>query len=138
MYVLWEKVCGGGLSLVAFSFFGVVFFGSGLVNGFVKCVETFHLVVKSKRPVLCSGRLLCFGLVVDLGPGSVGVDSDGVVLGVDGDGVFGVGVGEHVNDALGGGALFVHGVLLTVGAGDHTNDALDGVGLVVHFVPLSR
>lgn len=55
---------------------------------------------------LCGFRALTvFGLVVDLGPGSVGVD---------GDGFGGVGVGEHVNDVLGGVGLFVHCVLLSL------------------------
>ena len=67
---------------------------------------------------LCGFRALTvFGLVVDLGPGSVGVDGDGVVGVADGDGFGGVGVGEHVNDVLGGVGLFVHCVLLSLSLG---------------------
>lgn len=67
---------------------------------------------------LCGFRALTvFGLVVDLDPGSVGVDGDGVVGVADGDGFGGVGVGEHVNDVLGGVGLFVHCVLLSLGGG---------------------
>lgn len=69
----------------------------------------------SKRPVVCSGRLLCLGLMVDLGPGSVCVDCDGLMGVADDDVVFGVDVGEHVNDAVCGVGLFVHGVLLSLG-----------------------
>lgn len=56
-----------------------------------------HVIV-SKRTVFCSGRLLWFGLVVDLGPCSVGVDGDGVVGVADGDGFFGVVVGVGCYD----------------------------------------
>lgn len=61
--------------------------------------------------------LTVFGLVVDLGPGSVCVDCDGVVGVADDDVVFGVVVGKHVNDDLCGVGLFVHGVLLSLGGG---------------------
>ena len=62
--------------------------------------------------------------MVDLGPGSVGVDGDGVVGVADGDGFFGVVVGEHVNDGLCGVGLFVHGVLLL---GEDVEDVACGV-----------
>lgn len=81
----------------------------GFLKRFVCCVCV------SAR--LCVPGAYCFGLVVDLDPGSVGVDGDGVVGVADGDGFGGVGVGEHVNDVLGGVGLFVHCVLLSLGGG---------------------
>lgn len=46
--------------------------------------------------------------MVDLGPGAVWVDGEGVGVGSDGDCFGGCLVGEHVDDAGGGVVLFVH------------------------------